>query len=46
VDNLLILQEGVLAAYGPKEQVMAQLQKSAPPVAPQPPPVKTVTVTV
>ena len=29
VDNLLILKDGVLAAYGPREQVLAQLQQSA-----------------
>ena len=46
VDDLLILKDGVLAAYGPREQVLAQLQQSAQAAKPQPQPAKTVTVTV
>jgi ATP-binding cassette subfamily C protein EexD len=40
VDNLLILKDGVIAAYGPKDQVLAQLQQNAaqatPPQVPKP----------
>ena len=48
VDNLLILKEGTIAAYGPREQVLAQLQKNTQQVAPpaQAQSIKTVTVPV
>ena len=47
VDNLLILKEGTIAAYGPREQVLAQLQKNAQQAAPaQAQSIKTVTVPV
>jgi len=46
VDNLLILKEGAVAAYGPRGQVLEQLQKVQQAAVPQPQPVKTVPVTV
>ncbi|MEY4768758.1 MAG: hypothetical protein RL637_1397 [Pseudomonadota bacterium] len=36
VDKLLILREGILALYGPREQVIAHLQKQQQAQAPQP----------
>lgn len=47
VDDLLILKDGILTAYGPRDQVMAQLQQSTlPATGSQPQAAKTVTVTV
>lgn len=46
VDNLLILKEGVLASYGPREQVLAQLHQSKKQRAAKLPSPKTVPVTV
>jgi len=46
VDNLLILKDGVLAAYGPREQVLAQLQQATQQKVTQQPKPAPTTVTV